>query len=176
MPSPAKRRKGTGKKVTLHVAEAHNLKAITAGIPPGTFTCVTRVSGSGKSSFTTATLYAADPGNTVSVFDWAVPVSADRFDQPIVFTAPTPADGMPLRYGIGLQNSAQRVFWNIQTDVTTVELPELPTAYDTEVSFPFPGSSGHLFIQSFTRLDMDEEPAMLRDFYTSTSERYPITF
>ena len=56
---PAKRRKGTGKKLTVTGARANNLRNVTASIPLGTFTCVTGVSGSGKSSFTIDTLYAA---------------------------------------------------------------------------------------------------------------------
>jgi excinuclease ABC subunit A len=55
----AKRRKGSGKKLTVHNARANNLKGVTASIPLGTFTCITGVSGSGKSSFTIDTLYAA---------------------------------------------------------------------------------------------------------------------
>ena len=56
---PAKRRKGNGKKLTVHGARANNLRNVTASIPLGTFTCITGVSGSGKSSFTIDTLYAA---------------------------------------------------------------------------------------------------------------------
>ena len=56
---PAKRRKGNGKHVTVHGARANNLKNVTAAIPLGTFTCITGVSGSGKSSFTVDTLHAA---------------------------------------------------------------------------------------------------------------------
>ncbi len=56
---PKKRRKGNGKKITVHGARGNNLRTITASIPLGTFTCVTGVSGSGKSSFTIDTLYAA---------------------------------------------------------------------------------------------------------------------
>ena len=56
---PAKRRKGTGKKLTVHDARANNLQNVTASIPLGTFTCITGVSGSGKSSFTIDTLYAS---------------------------------------------------------------------------------------------------------------------
>ncbi len=59
VPVPAKRRKGSGKKLTVHNATANNLTGVTASIPLGTFTCVTGVSGSGKSSFTIDTLYAA---------------------------------------------------------------------------------------------------------------------
>ncbi|NNM78356.1 excinuclease ABC subunit UvrA [Sphingomonas sp. ID1715] len=55
---PTKRRKGNGKKLTVHGARANNLRGVTASIPLGTFTCVTGVSGSGKSSFTIDTLYA----------------------------------------------------------------------------------------------------------------------
>src|SRR6185295_19115537 len=53
------RRKGTGKRVTVHGATANNLQSVTAAFPLGTFTCVTGVSGSGKSSLTIDTLYAA---------------------------------------------------------------------------------------------------------------------
>ena len=56
---PARRRKGNGKKLTVFGARANNLANVTASIPLGTFTCITGVSGSGKSSFTIDTLYAA---------------------------------------------------------------------------------------------------------------------
>ncbi len=59
VPVPAKRRKGNGKKLTVHNATANNLRGVTASIPLGTFTCITGVSGSGKSSFTIDTLFAA---------------------------------------------------------------------------------------------------------------------
>ncbi|WP_369027282.1 excinuclease ABC subunit UvrA [Qipengyuania sp. RANM35] len=56
---PSKRRKGNGHKLTVHGARANNLNDVTASIPLGTFTCITGVSGSGKSSFTIDTLYAS---------------------------------------------------------------------------------------------------------------------
>ncbi|WP_120715854.1 excinuclease ABC subunit UvrA [Tsuneonella amylolytica] len=56
---PERRRKGNGKKITVHGARANNLQNVTASIPLGTFCCITGVSGSGKSSFTIDTLYAA---------------------------------------------------------------------------------------------------------------------
>jgi excinuclease ABC subunit A len=55
---PARRRKGNGHRLTVHGARANNLNNVTASIPLGTFTCVTGVSGSGKSSFTIDTLHA----------------------------------------------------------------------------------------------------------------------
>ena len=55
---PKTRRKGNGHKLTVHGARANNLKGVTAAIPLGTFTCITGVSGSGKSSFTIDTLHA----------------------------------------------------------------------------------------------------------------------
>ena len=47
---PKIRRKGIGKYITIKGAEENNLKNIDVKIPLGTFTCVTGVSGSGKSS------------------------------------------------------------------------------------------------------------------------------
>ncbi|MDB5668461.1 MAG: uvrA, partial [Alphaproteobacteria bacterium] len=58
VPLPARRRKGNGRKLTVKGARANNLKDVTASVPLGTFTCITGVSGSGKSSFTIDTLYA----------------------------------------------------------------------------------------------------------------------
>ncbi|WP_379921047.1 excinuclease ABC subunit UvrA [Erythrobacter sp. R86502] len=55
---PTKRRKGNGKKIVVKNARANNLKGVTAKIPLGTFTCITGVSGSGKSSLTIDTLQA----------------------------------------------------------------------------------------------------------------------
>lgn len=56
---PKARRKGNGLHVTVHNARANNLRGVTAQVPLGTFTCITGVSGSGKSSLTLDTLYAA---------------------------------------------------------------------------------------------------------------------
>ena len=54
---PAKRRKGNGQQLTIKGATGHNLKNVNMSIPLGTFTCVTGVSGSGKSSLINQTLY-----------------------------------------------------------------------------------------------------------------------
>lgn len=53
---PAKRRKGTGKFIGVEGARTNNLKNVTAKIPLGTMTCVTGVSGGGKSSLILETL------------------------------------------------------------------------------------------------------------------------
>ena len=47
---PKVRRKGTGKKIKIKGAKENNLKNINVDIPLGTLTCITGVSGSGKSS------------------------------------------------------------------------------------------------------------------------------
>ena len=47
---PEKRRKGNKKYLQVKKAASHNLKNIDIKIPLGTFTCITGVSGSGKSS------------------------------------------------------------------------------------------------------------------------------
>ncbi|MGN1363379.1 MAG: excinuclease ABC subunit UvrA [Methanobrevibacter sp.] len=50
IPIPEKRRKGNGKFITVKGARQNNLKNIDVKFPLGLFTCVTGVSGSGKSS------------------------------------------------------------------------------------------------------------------------------
>lgn len=54
---PGKRREGNGKFLELKGATGNNLKNVDLKIPLGTFTCVTGVSGSGKSSLINGTLY-----------------------------------------------------------------------------------------------------------------------
>ena len=50
IPVPSARRTGNGKSLTVREAAENNLKNIDVSIPLGTLTCVTGVSGSGKSS------------------------------------------------------------------------------------------------------------------------------
>lgn len=54
---PLTRRKGHGNSITLKGASGNNLKNLTLSIPLGKFICVTGVSGSGKSSLITETLF-----------------------------------------------------------------------------------------------------------------------
>ena len=54
---PSKRRPGNGHFLTVIGAEEHNLKHIDVDIPLGCFTCVTGVSGSGKSSLVNSIIY-----------------------------------------------------------------------------------------------------------------------
>lgn len=56
---PNKRRKGNGKFLELSGARVNNLKNVTVKIPLGTLTCVTGISGSGKSSLILETLFKA---------------------------------------------------------------------------------------------------------------------
>ncbi|MBE6837233.1 MAG: excinuclease ABC subunit UvrA [Ruminococcus sp.] len=57
IPVPETRRQGNGKFLTVHGAKQNNLKDVTVDIPLGTFTCVTGVSGSGKSSLVNEIIY-----------------------------------------------------------------------------------------------------------------------
>jgi excinuclease ABC subunit A len=59
LPIPAKRRPRTKANVSVVGARAHNLRNVTAEIPIGLLTCITGVSGSGKSSLIVDTLLPA---------------------------------------------------------------------------------------------------------------------
>ncbi|WP_118193400.1 excinuclease ABC subunit UvrA [Albibacterium indicum] len=54
---PSERREGNGEFLTLEKASGNNLKNVTVSFPLGCFIAVTGVSGSGKSSLITETLY-----------------------------------------------------------------------------------------------------------------------
>ncbi|MBR2374301.1 MAG: excinuclease ABC subunit UvrA [Lentisphaeria bacterium] len=56
---PQQRLPGNGRELVIKKAELHNLKKVTAKIPLGCFTCITGVSGSGKSSLINGTLVPA---------------------------------------------------------------------------------------------------------------------
>ena len=57
IPVPVSRRKGTGKALVIRKAAQNNLKGIDVRFPLGVMTCVTGVSGSGKSSLVNEILY-----------------------------------------------------------------------------------------------------------------------
>ncbi|MGN0967641.1 MAG: excinuclease ABC subunit UvrA [Oscillospiraceae bacterium] len=57
IPVPTKRRRGNGKHLTIRGAAENNLRHVDVSFPLGTFTCVTGVSGSGKSSLVNEILY-----------------------------------------------------------------------------------------------------------------------
>lgn len=59
IPVPEKRRPGNGSFLEIKGASENNLKNVNVKIPLGTFTCVTGVSGSGKSSLVNEILYKA---------------------------------------------------------------------------------------------------------------------
>ena len=57
IPVPSERRKTDKGFIRIHGAAEHNLKNIDIDIPKGVITCVTGVSGSGKSSLVNEILY-----------------------------------------------------------------------------------------------------------------------
>ena len=84
MPIPEGRRR-TGEFLVIKGAKAHNLKDITVEIPAGAMTCVTGVSGSGKSSLVMDILYNAVAerlhGSTHRVGNFDELIGAEIFDR-----------------------------------------------------------------------------------------------
>ena len=57
IPMPKERRKGNGAELVIKGAKENNLKNIDVTVPLGKFTCITGVSGSGKSSLVNEIIY-----------------------------------------------------------------------------------------------------------------------
>ncbi|MCH5166868.1 MAG: excinuclease ABC subunit UvrA [Erysipelotrichales bacterium] len=72
---PKKRRKGNGEFITIKGAKENNLKNLNVKFPLGLFTCVTGVSGSGKSSLVNEILYKA---LQISVYDSKVNIGKHK--------------------------------------------------------------------------------------------------
>ncbi|MCC8036272.1 MAG: excinuclease ABC subunit UvrA [Rikenellaceae bacterium] len=70
---PKKRRRGSGKSLTVKGASGNNLKNVTAEFPLGKFICVTGVSGSGKSTLVNDTLRPALSRRLYRSFDRPLP-------------------------------------------------------------------------------------------------------
>ncbi|SDA72127.1 excinuclease ABC subunit UvrA [Methanobrevibacter millerae] len=68
---PESRREGNGNFITIKGAKQNNLKDIDVEIPLGKFTCVTGVSGSGKSSLINEILYKGIKGKLTRKFTFA---------------------------------------------------------------------------------------------------------
>jgi excinuclease ABC subunit A len=86
-PVSAPRRSGTGKFLVIKGATEHNLKDITVQIPVGALTCVTGVSGSGKTSLVMDILYKAAAaqlqGSNAKAGRFEALIGADLFDRVI---------------------------------------------------------------------------------------------
>lgn len=71
IPIPQSRRSGNGESLIIRGARQNNLKNIDVEIPLGKFTCVTGVSGSGKSSLINEILYKGLSGKLNNKFTFA---------------------------------------------------------------------------------------------------------
>ncbi|WP_273476788.1 excinuclease ABC subunit UvrA [Methanobrevibacter woesei] len=71
IPIPESRREGNGEYITIVGAKQNNLKDVDVEIPLGKFTCVTGVSGSGKSSLINEILYKGLNGELNHKFTFA---------------------------------------------------------------------------------------------------------
>jgi excinuclease ABC subunit A len=79
IPLPEQRRKPDRKRLLRVVgARGNNLKDVSAAIPLGTFTCVTGVSGGGKSTLVVETLYKATSRRLMGAAE--VPAPHDRIE------------------------------------------------------------------------------------------------
>jgi excinuclease ABC subunit A len=90
VPRPRARRTSRGRPIRVEGARVHNLRDVTVEIPVGVLTCVTGVSGSGKSSLVMHTLV---PAAERALSDGSRPASAPFHDGSHRASAPIHARG-----------------------------------------------------------------------------------
>jgi len=98
VPVPRRRRRGTGWTIGVRGARANNLRGIDVDVPLGTMTCVTGVSGSGKSSLVVDTIYPAlakrlgggrqEPGAHAELSGWQMLDKVIEIDQAPIGRSP----------------------------------------------------------------------------------------
>src|SRR3989454_3535498 len=98
VPVPRRRRRGSGWTIGVRGARANNLRGIDVDVPLGTMTCVTGVSGSGKSSLVVDTIYPAlakrlgggrqEPGAHAELSGWQMLDKVIEIDQAPIGRSP----------------------------------------------------------------------------------------
>jgi len=114
--------------------------------------------------------------DALSFLDVARVESGDAWNGEITWTEPA-ADVE--RYVVTYLNNASRVVIQAVTRTPSVQLQELPSAYDREVSFPFAGAPGSVQVQAVRGTTPTEEDGVTNfavDGEVSTSARHPITW
>ncbi|HVL41915.1 MAG TPA: excinuclease ABC subunit A, partial [Brevundimonas sp.] len=91
---PGERRRGNGHVLAVRGATEHNLRDLDVELPMGTFTCVTGVSGGGKSTFTIETLYKAAARRLHNASD--APAPFDRIEGLEMFDKVIDIDQSPI--------------------------------------------------------------------------------
>src|SRR5258707_505969 len=87
------------KHITVHGARQHNLKNIDVEIPRNTFTVITGLSGSGKSSLAFDTIYAEGQRRYVETLSPYARQFLDQMERPAVDSIDVVMDRLPLKPG-----------------------------------------------------------------------------
>jgi hypothetical protein len=120
--------------------------------------------------------YSSMPSSPIEILDLARVRSGDVWTDEFEWTAPaTDVE----RYIVQLNNAGGLVVAQMTTENSHAQIPSLPAAYDTSISFPFPGAPGYAQVLSVRGVvppdDTATDPYRV-DGEASTSLRHPITF
>ncbi len=120
--------------------------------------------------------FMADPGDTVTMMGFPRITGGAALADTFTIDTPAAAGGDELLHSITFRNTGGNV-WRVVSGSSSIQAPELPSEYDTDVSFPFPGAPGVAVAQSNTLLETNDlVPGVDLDFRSSFSPPVDITF
>jgi hypothetical protein len=162
-----------GSDVVVQVAIMTPPAGVEVRFGAAAYTSITVASGLQSVAFAGV---VGDPGTMVQMLGFPEITAGSNFDDAFTIDPPAPLDSEELAYVLSLRNGSGYNVWQIRSSATTIQAPELPTDYDIDVTFPFPGAPGFAVASAFIVLEEGVMGGIDAEARTSLSPAVDITF